>query len=716
MGLLNGQLFKQSYRFLEELCREYTREAYDVLQHNCNHFSDEVAMFLLNKHIPEEVRSQPQQLADSLTAQENLRSRFHSIAMSSSLAIPRAPLALALLALVSRIRRRAKALALRAVPNWPPAPKVLLRKGGLAVVLGLLLLWLTRGPTKDVLEDDGMRDWVTKEREKRRKKLLDLLAQLPLRRLQRLVPLPELEEKLKEEGEKKDEQIEEVEEPLKFPITAESVADAAEDLAKAESSAPAARLGFAVAGALSACELQMLARKAARAPEEAQAAECDALQQRLRELQDFAETLALRCERSFARRLGRSFGAAAKEAEALVRQRRLAQWRCVAALLWRFKGTLPFMGLASLLSMVLGAFSAIRFHYQAAVINLAKDAVTGSKAASSIEETVGAMLVSEAIVQLADFARARLTLLGKSKVVQELKVALFAALLRQDLDYLEQCDLWQLRATIGSTGTIVSQVVDFPAILVEALARLLAAVLALGRQNGRLAAFLGVMLPLRLLLSQLLQHLENQLQRNGLPDFKGQINSCWSCLVRPAALRTMRAFAREPTELAAFARFLRVQDELQQRSTLVFRMMQPAQVLLEHMLEIGTLWYGGRLALRGEMAFGELSSAVLVASGAFEGARYAQCAAANVSQQALGPMAQMAQLLGRTPRIGLEEPPLASMPDVNAMRWDLEFREVHFSYHRGAAVLRGLSFKLRQEVSSWASWAPRAPESPRFCR
>lgn len=38
-------------------------------------------------------------------------------------------------------------------------------------------------------------------------------------------------------------------------------------------------------------------------------------------------------------------------------------------------------------------------------------------------------------------------------------------------------------------------------------------------------------LPLRLLLSQLLQHLENQLQRNGLPDFKGQINSCRWALV-----------------------------------------------------------------------------------------------------------------------------------------------------------------------------------------
>lgn len=52
-----------------ELCREFTRDSYDVLTHNCNHFSDEVCMFLLNKHIPDEVRLQPEQFANSITAQ-----------------------------------------------------------------------------------------------------------------------------------------------------------------------------------------------------------------------------------------------------------------------------------------------------------------------------------------------------------------------------------------------------------------------------------------------------------------------------------------------------------------------------------------------------------------------------------------------------------------------------------------------------------------------
>lgn len=55
----------------------------------------------------------------------------------------------------------------------------------------------------------------------------------------------------------------------------------------------------------------------------------------------------------------------------------------------------------------------------------------------------------------------------------------------------------------------------------------------------------------------------------------------------------------------------------------VFLLIRMVQVLLGSgsKVEIVTLWYGGRLALRGQMDFGELSSAVLVAQSAFDGAR-----------------------------------------------------------------------------------------------
>eukprot|EP00931_Biecheleriopsis_adriatica_P006578 TRINITY_DN107966_c0_g1_i1.p1 TRINITY_DN107966_c0_g1~~TRINITY_DN107966_c0_g1_i1.p1 ORF type:complete len:918 (+),score=213.05 TRINITY_DN107966_c0_g1_i1:33-2786(+) len=625
------------------------------------------------------------------------------------------------------------------LPEWPPPPRLLVRQGGLAACAAslLLLFWSYCSAGGHDLEHAGLIAWITKERQQRRKKFQDLLAQLPLDQLCRAVPglqailaskpLPPVgASRNKDSADSKETQSI----TLEFPITAESVADATEELVKADPDSADALEGFAVSAALTACELQRSAAAAAVAVNAAEArkdssdgntlqssennrleapmaaaageAECDALQQQITQADDLTEKILVRCRpRCSARRIAALYKEAVNNSLRIVRERRRAQWRCVMGLLWRFRGTLPFLAISSLLSMVLGAFSAMRLHYQAAVINLAKEAASGSAAArrASIGDTVGAMIVSEVILQLAEFARARLSLRGKAKVIQELKVALFASLLRQDLDYLEQSDLWQLRSLIGSCGTTISQVVDFPATMVEAACRLGAAVLALSQQNGQLAAFLSLILPLRFILSGVLERLSDRLeQRSSLPDFRGQINSCWSTLVRPAALRTMRTFAREPSEVSTFARFLAVHDQLQEHGQLIYRLMQPLQAMLEHGVEISALWYGGQLALQGKMDFGELSSAVLVAQGAFDGARFAHAAAAGVSRHALGPLTQMAALLARRPRIGLDEPPLSSMPNPKAVRWCFEFQDVSFSYaqRQGAEVLNGLSFRAEE--------------------
>lgn len=102
--------------------------------------------------------------------------------------------------------------------------------------------------------------------------------------------------------------------------------------------------------------------------------------------------------------------------------------------------------------------------------------------------------------------------------------------------------------------------------------------------------------------------------------------------------------------------------------------------------------------MRGEMQFGELASVVLIAQNAFDGVRYAQGAATNVSAHALGPLAQMANLLGRTPQAALDEPSLSSMPEPGDVHWDIEFKNVSFEYQQrqGATVLRDLSFRAEE--------------------
>jgi len=283
-------------------------------------------------------------------------------------------------------------------------------------------------------------------------------------------------------------------------------------------------------------------------------------------------------------------------------------------------------------------------------------------------------------------------------VVRDLKAALFEALLRQDLEYLERVDLWETRSMISSCGTIVGRVVDFPGIAVEAGCRLTTAVLVLWQRSPQLALFLAAVMPGKFLLERLVDVVGNRIQeRCSLPDFRGQINACWSALVRPASLRTVRAFAREPLEAASFARFLAAHDRLQDNGAFIYRVQQPIRAFLEHGTEIATLWYGGYLAVRGGAKFGDLASVVLIAQQAVDGARCARCALAGITSQALGPMAKMASLLAQSPRIGLDHPALESMPDPGQVQWCVRFEDVSFAYPQrpGALVLRHLSFEAR---------------------
>eukprot|EP00929_Paragymnodinium_shiwhaense_P019027 TRINITY_DN13099_c1_g2_i1.p1 TRINITY_DN13099_c1_g2~~TRINITY_DN13099_c1_g2_i1.p1 ORF type:complete len:432 (-),score=109.51 TRINITY_DN13099_c1_g2_i1:51-1346(-) len=45
---------------VDELKPSFSREAYDAARNNCNHFTDRLALFLVGKHIPEEILAQPQ--------------------------------------------------------------------------------------------------------------------------------------------------------------------------------------------------------------------------------------------------------------------------------------------------------------------------------------------------------------------------------------------------------------------------------------------------------------------------------------------------------------------------------------------------------------------------------------------------------------------------------------------------------------------------------
>lgn len=51
--------------FIEENRPRFTSETYDLLNHNCNNFSDEFVEFLTGNHIPDKIINLPQVAAAS---------------------------------------------------------------------------------------------------------------------------------------------------------------------------------------------------------------------------------------------------------------------------------------------------------------------------------------------------------------------------------------------------------------------------------------------------------------------------------------------------------------------------------------------------------------------------------------------------------------------------------------------------------------------------
>lgn len=63
------KLREEVWQFMQrQMAPEFTQANYDVLTHNCNHFSDKLSLYIRAEHIPDEVRMQPDMVMNTLTA------------------------------------------------------------------------------------------------------------------------------------------------------------------------------------------------------------------------------------------------------------------------------------------------------------------------------------------------------------------------------------------------------------------------------------------------------------------------------------------------------------------------------------------------------------------------------------------------------------------------------------------------------------------------
>eukprot|EP00397_Hematodinium_sp_SG-2012_P024373 GEMP01025382.1.p1 GENE.GEMP01025382.1~~GEMP01025382.1.p1 ORF type:complete len:501 (+),score=120.70 GEMP01025382.1:868-2370(+) len=261
------------------------------------------------------------------------------------------------------------------------------------------------------------------------------------------------------------------------------------------------------------------------------------------------------------------------------------------------------------------------------------------------------MMLSEFLCLVVDILRTQVSSLGKREAVRKLKVDLFTQLITQDLEWLEKQDIYRIRALVGSCGSTLTSLLDYPTLAVENLARLASNLAMLTKWNAPLACALMLVLPAKILLIEGLRKVQNRLEDYlFVPDLRGAFKSVWQALVDPRSFRVLRSFGRENCEIARFDLYAAMTEQLEERSHVLYRVFDPLQALLDHSVEIFTLWYGGRLALAGKMNFGDLSSFLLVANNAFDNVMTLHRSHTMLSQGVLGkvPRGECIGIVGHT--------------------------------------------------------------------
>eukprot|EP00397_Hematodinium_sp_SG-2012_P021092 GEMP01021767.1.p1 GENE.GEMP01021767.1~~GEMP01021767.1.p1 ORF type:complete len:554 (+),score=133.08 GEMP01021767.1:868-2529(+) len=293
------------------------------------------------------------------------------------------------------------------------------------------------------------------------------------------------------------------------------------------------------------------------------------------------------------------------------------------------------------------------------------------------------MMLSEFLCLVVDILRTQVSSLGKREAVRKLKVDLFTQLITQDLEWLEKQDIYRIRALVGSCGSTLTSLLDYPTLAVENLARLASNLAMLTKWNAPLACALMLVLPAKILLIEGLRKVQNRLEDYlFVPDLRGAFKSVWQALVDPRSFRVLRSFGRENCEIARFDLYAAMTEQLEERSHVLYRVFDPLQALLDHSVEIFTLWYGGRLALAGKMNFGDLSSFLLVANNAFDNVMTLHRSHTMLSQGVLGKVESIVNLLSLKPRIGV-----GGKHALPVDGWAVEFRSVSFRYPSRPQVL-----------------------------
>jgi ABC transporter fused permease/ATP-binding protein len=347
----------------------------------------------------------------------------------------------------------------------------------------------------------------------------------------------------------------------------------------------------------------------------------------------------------------------------------------------------PQLGRLALATVFLLMGSAVSLSYPM-VIGKVVDLITAGEATELVDQAALALVVLFALLGLMTALRVYLFDVAGERVVADLREQLYGSLVRQEVAFFDSRRTGELINRLSADTSLIQDAVTTDASMVLRFGvALVGSLTIMTIASWRLTLVMLAVVPFvavgATVYGRMLRAVSREVQ-DALAESTAVAEESLS------GIRTVRAFAREDTEVERYGGAVEASFQLARRRSRLRGVFLGLTTFLGYSAIAGVTWYGGRLVAADQMTIGELTSFVLYTFTLAVAIGMLTSLWADMSK-ALGASERVFELLGRSPQVASGE---VTWEDV---RGDLRLEDVDFSYpsRPEAKVLSGFSLELR---------------------
>ena len=310
-------------------------------------------------------------------------------------------------------------------------------------------------------------------------------------------------------------------------------------------------------------------------------------------------------------------------------------------------------------------------------------------APARLNAMIAVMIVVFAIQSIFVFGRSYLFTVVGERVVADLREALYASIMRQEIAFFDQRRTGELVSRLGSDTVVLQNTVTANLSMalrfsVQALGAVGVLVYTSIRLTGVMLAVVPVVVAAAVLYGRRVRRLSTRVQDSIAQSAEIAEETLGS-------IRTVRSFAAESDEVERYSTAVERSYELARRRTQVTSLFGAVVVFAGYSSIALVLWYGGRLVIEGELTIGALTAFVLytlmvaVSLGTLSGLH-------ADFMRAIGASERVFELMEREPKMSSPRHP----ERLSSWEGRVTLEGVRFAYpsRPELLVLKGVGFEL----------------------